>query len=83
VADSQWSHDTTAATEKDGALGSKMCVLGGGNFWGVSKGQGRPNRQGVAGYAISQCVGDVVSPQDVAVWAQVAEATNLIASGVL
>jgi hypothetical protein len=83
VADSQWSHDTTSATEKDGALGSKMRVLGGGNFWGVSDGQGGPNGQGVAGYAISQRVGDVVGPQDVAVWTQVAETTNLIAGGVL
>jgi hypothetical protein len=83
VANSQWSHDTTAATEKDGALGSEMCGLGGGNFWSVSKGQGGPNGQGVAGYTIPQCIGNVVGPQDIAIWTQVAEATNLIASGIL
>jgi hypothetical protein len=83
VANGQGSSNATAPTEKDGALGSKMCRLGGSNFRSVSKGQGGPNGQGVAGHAISKGIGNVVSPQDVAIWTQVAEAADLVASGVL
>jgi hypothetical protein len=60
-----------------------MCSLGSGNFRSVSKGQGGSNRQGVAGHAISQGIGNVVSSQDIAIWTQVAEAANLVASGIL
>jgi hypothetical protein len=83
VAYSQWSHNATAATEKDGALGGEMCTLGGSNFRSVSKGQGGPNRQGITRYAISQGISDIIRPQDIAIWTQVAEATDLVASSVL
>ena len=63
--------------------GSKVCGLGDGNFGGVDNGQGWTNGQSVAGYAVSQSVSNVVSPQDIAFRTQVAEAANLVTSSIL
>jgi hypothetical protein len=53
------------------------------NHGGAGNWHGGPHGQGVAGHTVPQGVRDVVSPEHVTFWAQVAEASDLVASRVL
>jgi hypothetical protein len=75
MTNSQGSYNTTTATLKDGSTGSNCGNSTSKHRWS--------NGQGVAGYAVSQSVSDVVSPQDIAFGTQVAETANLVASSIL
>jgi hypothetical protein len=83
MANSHRSCYATATTLKDDSFGSKMCSLSSSNFRSVSNWQRGSNGQGIAGYTVSQSIGNIVSPQDLAFRTQVAEATNLVTSSIL